>query len=120
MLRERTLVAAARMTIYDNELLTRVGPMVHVVTTLVPEVCSRSTKGDEINRACGLKSEIRKEKKELWHPGYGATEYELKLEAVIRIHAVWVKVNKGARIILFITLSRSASIVYITHMKYSV
>ena len=64
-----------------------------------------------------MKSEIEKEKK-LWHPGYGATEYELKLEAVICIHAICVKVNKGARIILFITLSRSASIVYITHMKY--
>ena len=62
-----------------------------------------------------MKSEIRKEKK-LWHPwpGYGATEYELKLEAVICRHAICVKVNKGARIILFITLSRSASIVYIT------
>ena len=37
--------------------------VVHIVTTLAPEVCSRSTKGDEINRAYGLKSEIRKEKK---------------------------------------------------------
>ena len=37
--------------------------VVHVVTTLAPEVCSRSTKGDEIHRAYGLKSEIRKEKK---------------------------------------------------------
>ena len=111
------------MTICDNELITRVGLMplslsvVHVVTTLAPEVCSRSTKDDEINRAYGLKSEIEKEKK-LWHPGYGATEYELKLEAVICIHAICVKVNKGATVILFITLSRSASIVYITHMKY--
>ena len=87
--------------------------MVHVVTTLAPEVCSRSTKDDEINRAYGLKSEIRKEKK-LWHPVYGATEYELILEAVMCIHAICVKVNKGVRIILFITLSRSASIVYIT------
>ena len=112
------------MTICDNELLTRVGliPLslyvVHVVTTLALEVCSRSTKDDEINRAYDLKSEIRKEKK-LWHlwPGYGATECELKLEAVICIHAICVQVNKGARIILFITLSRSASIVYITHMK---
>ena len=62
-----------------------------------------------------MKSEIRKEKK-LWHPrpGYGAIEYDLKLEAVICIHAICVKVNKGARIILSITLSRSASIVYIT------
>ena len=34
------------------------------------------------------------------------------------IHAICVKVNKGARVIPFITLSRSASIVYITHMKY--
>ena len=55
----------------DNELLTRVGLMslslsvVHVVTNLAPEVCSRSTKDDEINRAYGLKSEIKKEKKNL-------------------------------------------------------
>ena len=109
----------------DNELLTRVGLMslslsvVHVVTNLAPEVCSRSTKDDEINRAYGLKSEIKKEKK-IWHPGYVATEYELKLEAVICIqaHVIYEKVNKRARIILFITLSRSASIVYITQMKY--
>ena len=71
MLRERTLVAAGHMTVCDNELLTRVGLMplslyvVHVVTTLAPEVCSRSTKDDEIKRANGLKSEIRKEKKTL-------------------------------------------------------
>jgi len=36
--------------------------VVYVVTTLAPEVCSRSTKDDEINSAYGLKSEIRKEK----------------------------------------------------------
>ena len=71
MLGERTLVAAGHMTIGDNELLTRVGLMplslyvVHVVTTLAPEVCSRSTKDDEINCAYGLKSEIRKEKRTL-------------------------------------------------------
>ena len=70
MLRERSLVAAAgHMTICDNELLTRVGLMplslsvVHIVTTLAPEVCSRSTQDDEINRAYGLKSKSRKEKK---------------------------------------------------------
>ena len=37
--------------------------VVHIVTTLAPEVCSRSTQDDEINRAYGLKSKIRKEKK---------------------------------------------------------
>lgn len=71
MLRERNLVAVGHMTICDNELLTTVGliPLslyvVHIVTTLAPEVCSRSTKDDEINRAYGLKSEFRKEKKTL-------------------------------------------------------